>query len=99
MNNLVSRKRLLIAESELNRSQLTGDLVALSVGVRALAGRAKSWSSIGSSALVLLLGLGSLRRPTGVAEAKSSWLKKLFKGISIASTLWFTFRSKVPDRQ
>ncbi len=89
---------MLIAESELNRSQLTNDLVAFSAGVRALAGRAKNVSSIGTSALMVLLGLGALRRPPKAPDSKSSWIKKIFRGLSIASTLLLAFRSKVSDR-
>ena len=62
MNSLESRKQLLIAESELNRAQLVGDLAALTDGVRTLADRAKSFGSIVSSTavLVVLLLLGRI---------------------------------------
>jgi hypothetical protein len=43
MNPLESRKRLLIAESELNRTQLVQEWVALAAGVRTLTGRVKSF--------------------------------------------------------
>ena len=46
MNPLESRKQLLIAESELNRAQMAGDMAALTAGVRTFTDRAKSFGSI-----------------------------------------------------
>ena len=46
VNPLESQKRLLVAESELNRTQLAGDLAALTAGLRTLTDRAKSFGSI-----------------------------------------------------
>jgi hypothetical protein len=48
------RKQLLLAESELNRAQLVGDMAALTAGVRTLTDRAKSFGSIAPSAAVLV---------------------------------------------
>ena len=50
INPLESRKRLLIAESELNRAQLVGDVAALTAEIHTLAERAKSFGSVASSA-------------------------------------------------
>ena len=81
MNPLESRKQLLIAESELNRAQLAGDLAALTAGVRTLADRAKSFGSIASSAAVLVAGLAAFRRGKPVdAVAKPSWLANPAQG-------------------
>ena len=74
LNPLESRKQLLIAESELNRAQMAGDMAALTAGVRTFTDRAKSFGSIASSAAVLVAGLAAFRRnkPAG-ADAKPSW--------------------------
>ena len=95
LNPLESRKQLLIAESELNRAQMAGDMAALTAGVRTLTDRAKSCGSIASSAAVLVAGLAAFRRGKPVdADAKQSWLQTIFKGAGLISTLWLAFRSQ-----
>jgi hypothetical protein len=97
MNSLELRKQLLLAESELNRAQLAGDMVALKSGVRTLANRAKSFESIASSAAILVAGLAAFRRgkPANIG-AKPSWPQIILKSASLVSTLWLAFRS--PNR-
>ena len=99
MNPLESRKQLLIAESELNRAQLAGDVAALTAELRALRDRANSFGSIASSAAVLVTGLAAFRRgkPVG-AGAKPSWLRTILKGAGLFSTFWLAFRSQRRDR-
>lgn len=95
MTPLESRKQLLIAESELNRAELVGDLAALKTGVRTLTDRAKSFGSIASSAAVLVAGLAAFRRAKSApADANPSWLQTIFKGAGLISTLWLAFRSQ-----
>jgi hypothetical protein len=95
MNPLESRKRILIAESELNRAQLAGDLTALRATVHALTNRAKSFGSIASSAAVLVAGLTAFRRGKCVdADAKRSWLRTFLKGAGMVSSFWLAFRSR-----
>jgi non-ribosomal peptide synthetase component F len=95
MNSLESRKQLLIAESELNRAQLAGDMAALMADVRMLTDRAKSFSSIASSAAVLVAGLAAFRRGKPVdADAKPSRLQTILKGAGLISTLWLAFRPR-----
>jgi hypothetical protein len=94
------RKQLLIAESELNRAQLAGDMTALTEGVRTLTDRAKSFGSIASSAAVLMAGLASFRRGKPAdAGAKPSWLQTILKGAGMVSTLWLAFRSQGRDQK
>jgi hypothetical protein len=100
MNPLESRKQLLIAESELNRAQLVGDLAALADGVRTLTDRAKSFGSIVSSTMVLVAGLAALRRGKTVdLDTKPSWLQTILKGAGLISTLWLAFRSRGRDQK
>ena len=95
MNSLKSRKQILIAESELNRAQLVGDLAALTADVRTLTDRAKSFGSIASSAAVLVAGLAAFRRGKPVdADAKPSWLRTILKGAGLISTFWLAFRPR-----
>ncbi len=100
LNAIDSRKQLLIAESELNRAHLVGDLAALSASVRALADRAKSFNSIASSAAVLGAGLAAFRRRQPlVAEVKPSWLQTVLKGAGLVSNLWLAFGSRGRNHQ
>ena len=94
------RKQLLIAESELNRAQLLGDVAGLTAGVRALSNRAKSFGTLASSAVVLVTGLAAFRRAKSApADAKPSWLQIILKGAGMASTLWLAFRSRGGERK
>ncbi|HEU5070728.1 MAG TPA: hypothetical protein VFV96_10010 [Verrucomicrobiae bacterium] len=93
MNPLAARRQLLIAESELNRAGLADDMTTLTVGVRTLIARAKSFGSLASAAAVLVAGVTAFRRgKSRNAEAKPSWLPKILKGTGLVSTLWQAFR-------
>jgi hypothetical protein len=94
------RKQLLIAESELNRAQLVGDMAALTAGVHTLTDRAKSFGSIASAAALLVAGLAAFRRGKCVdADAKPSWLQTILKGAGLVSSLWLAFRAKGRDQE
>ncbi len=87
------RKQLLLAESELNRAEMAGNLAGLTADVCMFADRAKSFTSIASSAAVLVAGLAAFRRGKPVdANAKPSWLQTILKGASLIFTLWLAFR-------
>jgi hypothetical protein len=91
---------MLIAESELNRAQLGGDLDALAAGVRKLTDRAQSLGAIVSSAAVLVAGLAAFRHSKSApAGAKPSWLRQILKGAGMVSTIWLAFRSGGRDQQ
>jgi len=97
MTPLETRKRLLIAESELNRMQLGLDWCAITVEGRALTDRAKSFGAMVSSAAVLVAGFTAFRR--GKAAAKSSWLQNILKGAGLISNLWLGFRAPSRDQK
>jgi len=95
LNPLESRKRLLIAESELNRAQLAQEWVALTAGVRTLTGRVKSFGSIASAAGLLVAGLAAFRRGwRGNADVKPSWFQMALKGAQAAGSIWLAFRAR-----
>ncbi|MGA2787458.1 MAG: hypothetical protein ABSF60_08015 [Verrucomicrobiota bacterium] len=99
MNPLESRKQLLIAESELNRAQLVQEWQAMGDGVRSIADRAKTVSSIASTAASLIAGLASFRRKKSAPTAKkTSWLQTVLKGAGLISTVWQMFRPPARDR-
>ena len=100
VNPLESQKRLLVAESELNRAQLAREWGAMTVGIRTLTGRVKSLGSIASAAALMVAGLAAFRRGKYVdAEVKPSWLQAILKGMGMVSTLWLAIRAKRHDRE
>jgi hypothetical protein len=95
VNPLASRKRLLIAESELNRAQLAQEWVALTAGVRTLTGRVRSFGTIASAAALLMAGIAAFRRGRQTnAEVKPSWLQTVLKGAQAAGSIWLAFRAQ-----
>ncbi|MGD1087934.1 MAG: hypothetical protein ABR955_04315 [Verrucomicrobiota bacterium] len=95
MNPLESRKQLLIAESELNRTQMVRDMAALTSGVHTLTDRAKSFGSIASSAAVLVATVAAFQRGKPVdAYTKPSWLQAVMKGAKLAGSIWLAFRAR-----
>ena len=100
VNPLVLRKQLLLAESELNRALALGDLAGITVGVRALLNRAKSFGSLSSTLAVVIAGFEAFQRgKPAEADAKPSWLKRIFKGAGLISTLWLALRPQGCDRK
>ena len=97
MNPLESRKQLLIAESELNRSQLVGNLVALVANVRTFTDRTKSFGAIATSVMTLLTVVATFRHGHKAGDAKPGWLPTLLKGAGLISTLWLAFRPRGGD--
>jgi hypothetical protein len=95
MNPLASRKKLLVAESELNRAQLTEDWRTLTGEVHALAGQARTIGSLTAAAAALVGGLAFFRRKkTAPGSEKTSWLKTVMQGAGLAGTLWSVFRPR-----
>lgn len=93
MNPLASRKKLLIAESELNRARLVQEWQMMAGTAHALAEQAHTVRSLASAAATLVAGLTSLRRkkPAPVVE-KTSWLKTILKGVGQISNFWQAVR-------
>jgi hypothetical protein len=93
LNPLESRKRLLIAESELNRAQLVQEWQTMADDAHALARKAKIASSRVSMAASLVAGLAFFRRKKSKPAAKKpSWLQTILKGAGIVSLIWSKFR-------
>jgi hypothetical protein len=95
LSPLESRKRLLVAESELNRAGLAEELQAMAHGIRDFAHRAKNIAAWASSAALVVAGVTALRHgPLRFGAAKFSWFQKILKGARVASTLWLAFRAR-----
>jgi hypothetical protein len=100
MNSLASRKKLLVAESDLNRAQLVQEWQAMADDVHALTKRAKSLSFIVSTTASLVAGLAAFRRhKTAPTAEKPSWLQTFLKGAGLVSTIWQTFRFQGRDQK
>ncbi|MEY2409454.1 MAG: hypothetical protein QOF48_2124 [Verrucomicrobiota bacterium] len=90
------RKRLLIAESALNRAQLIGAWDSMTNPVRLFAVRAQSFSSMASSAASLLTGLATCGRGfPSPANGKPipSWTDTILKGVRLAASVGLAFRA------
>jgi hypothetical protein len=101
LDPLESRKELLIAESELNRAQLSQEWQTMTLGVGALAHRAKTIGGWVSSLALLMAGLAALRTgPPPRGAAKTNWFHTILNGASLASTIWLALpnRGHRPDR-
>ncbi len=98
MNPLESRKKLLIAESDLNRAELIQEWGEMAEGVRSLAHRAKSFGIMSSATMSLVAGIAAFTsgRPAPAAS-KSSWFQKVASGVRLVSTIWLLFRSRGSD--
>jgi len=94
MNSLASRKKLLIAESELNRAQLVQDWQMMTDEVHALTSQARTITSFASAAASLVTGLLSFRhKKSAPVDEKPSWLKTVLKGAGQLSNFWQAFRT------
>ena len=100
LSPLESRKQLLVAESELNRAQSLQEWESMTSGVRTLAGRARAWSSLVSSAASLVAGLLTFRRgPSMLAAGKPSWIDTVLKGVRLAASLGLAFRAPADQEE
>lgn len=95
LSSLEARKQLLIAESELNRAELSREWQSMAHGVRDLTHRVKTVGAWASSAALLVASVAALRRVAPApGAAKSSWFRKALNGARMASTIWFAFRAR-----
>ena len=100
VNALESRKRLLVAESELNRAELLQEWRTLSGRVRAVAERAWSFASLASPAKSLLAGLAAFASDRSApGSSKSSWFHKALAGARLASVIWLALRARSPRKK
>jgi hypothetical protein len=89
MKPLELQKRLLLAESELNRAQLAQEWETMAEDVRLVTSRAKTIGSAALAAYLLVAGIMSFRRAKSApAGQKPAWWQTLLKGAGLAATLW-----------
>ena len=93
MNPLETRKRLLMAESDLLRIQLTEDIESLRSAWDRSGSRARIWSGLISSIPMLMAGMNSLcPKPTTNEGRRRSWGAMLLQGASLLSTVWLSWK-------
>ena len=98
LSPLELRKRLLIAESELNRAQLREEWGAMTGGIAGVADRVKAVGSFASLAAALLAGFVAFGRPKGTpAAGKPSRLRTILNGLRLAASVWLAFRARRRD--
>ena len=84
-----SRKKLLVAESELNRTLLVRDVQLMTDNIQALSHQAKTIGSLASMAVSLM---SWFQRPKIIPTTeKPSWLQTLLQGAQMAGSLWSKF--------
>ena len=95
MKPLQMRKRLLIAESELNRVMLAQEYRALSHDIGQLTRQARKLSGIAAVIAALAGGFVAFRRRSQApAASRSSWWPMLFKGLRFVLPLVASYRFK-----
>jgi hypothetical protein len=95
MTALEARKRLLIAESEINRRQLRQEWRIMAGGVRSFGARAKTAGSLASVAALLIAGVVSVRRARHRPVAgRSSWLRIIVRIARLAGSIWSKLRER-----
>lgn len=93
MNSIESRKKLLVAESELNREQLIQEWRIIAGEVHSLAHQARSIRSLADGAASLVVGLASLRpKKQATGMEKSSWMQTILNGAGLVSNLWLNLK-------
>ena len=92
MNSLETKKKLLIAESELNRAQLFQEWQTMADEAHALTHKAKTIGSLASAA-TLMASLFIFRRKKAVLTAGTPWWQVALKSTGLVASLWQMFRS------
>jgi hypothetical protein len=89
---LESRKRRLIAQSELNRAQLFEEWRTLAHGAGHLAHRAKTIGAWTSAAALMVGGVAGPRRGPRVRGMEAGRFPRILNGVRLASAIWLAFR-------
>ncbi|MCL4180138.1 MAG: hypothetical protein KJ072_20615 [Verrucomicrobia bacterium] len=91
---LESRKQRLIAESELNRAELSEEWRTMTHEAGGLARRVKTVGRWSSAAVLLVVGVLGLRRGPRAVGVKSGWFPGILNGVRLASVIWLAFRER-----
>jgi FtsH-binding integral membrane protein len=92
MKELESTKKLLIAESELNRAQLLNEWHAMAHEAHTLVHEAKAFGSLASAVAALVAVLSSFRSKASPAAQRPSRWRTILNGAGLITSLWSAFR-------
>jgi len=93
LNALAVRKRLLIAEADLQRQQLREELTLIETNLHELGAQARSASSILTAGSLALASFWLMRRIKRTkSDSRSGMLSKLWRGAKMAASLWLALR-------
>jgi hypothetical protein len=97
MSPTETRKRLLVAESEVHRAQAFGELVEWAETAGGLARRVTATSALATAVVVAGAGWLAVRRPkrgVGGGEGRGTWIPVLSQALGMITTLWTAWRSR-----
>lgn len=93
LNPLELRRRLLVAESDINRAQSAQEWRTMVDGVCGLAHQAQSIGSLISAAPLLMAGLRAFRRQkTAPVAVEASRFQKVLKTVELLASIWQAIR-------
>jgi hypothetical protein len=104
ISSLQTRKKLLLAESDVNRAELVKDLNALKGEVNRVKKNIRTVGSIASSAALLATAVSVFRQrftpPQDSNGAKKrSWVRTALAGARIGTSLFLKIRSIIRERE
>jgi hypothetical protein len=95
MSPLAARKRLLVAESEINREILTRDFKRLRAGVQGISEEIRKYGGVALSVGALAAAFSMFRNSKPEPEKKShSWLSWAGKAVRLGVSLWPVLSAK-----
>lgn len=97
MSPTETRKRLLVAESEVHRAQAFGEWVEWAETAGGLARKVTATGALATAVVVAGAGwLAVRRRKSGAAvgEGGGTWIPVVSQAIGMMTTLWMTWRSR-----
>ena len=96
LNTLQIRKRLLLAESEVNRVQISQEWQCFENQTREWTRHA--WSFCKTAGSIAAFGLTAFEAVRSLRAARTqrgnSWFSTLFEGVRLGTTLWNSIRSR-----
>ena len=95
VTSLALRKKLLLAQSEINREQLVVEYQNVASEVRQLRGRLNTaCSAVASAASAGIAGIKAIGEVRGIYQERGSWLSALLNGRRAGAALWKSVRSR-----
>jgi hypothetical protein len=102
LNSLQTRKKLLLAESELNRAELVHELKMVKNEVAHIKKQVRTFGSIASSAALAATAFSLFRKrraESSNGSGKSSWLSTALAGARLGTSLFLKIKSMLRERE